>query len=145
MASTSSISIPESARRLFETDEPATIVTINADGTPQVSMVWPELDQGEIVVAADNSYVKIRNLRRNPLVTIMINSRERTPKGLQHHLIVRGRASIEGPGIPDQYEALTTRLARRYFPDGPPPRRGLADGVIVRITPERIRGIGPWA
>jgi hypothetical protein len=56
---------------------------------------------------------------------------------------VHGTARIEEGGGPE----LLQRLAHTYlgadvkFPpmDDPPP------GVVVRITPERLGGVGPWA
>ncbi len=145
MTGTSSIAIPESARRLFEGSETATVITVNPDGTPQASMIWVALEGNDIMFAADTSYQKIRNLRRNPIAVIVVNDDEVTARGLRHHIVVRGRASVTGPGIPDEYEAFISGTVARYFPGHPAPRRGLEDGVIVRITPERIRGIGPWA
>jgi hypothetical protein len=62
--------------------------------------------------------------------------------GLDHYLVVHGRARVEPGGAPE----LLLQLARVYlgpdvkFPpmDDPPP------GFIVRITPERVAGVGPW-
>jgi hypothetical protein len=65
------------------------------------------------------------------------------PPGLREYLVVHGRAAIEEGGAPE----LLQELAHAYlgpdvrFPpmDDPPP------GVRLRITVDRVAGIGPWA
>ena len=43
--------LPDSARRLIESGVLAHMVTLNSDGSPQVSCVWVGLDGDEIVSA----------------------------------------------------------------------------------------------
>ncbi|WP_083731302.1 MULTISPECIES: TIGR03618 family F420-dependent PPOX class oxidoreductase [Protofrankia] len=142
--------LPASARRLFASDREATVVTIDPDGTPQASLVWMALDRGSLVFGVEEHRRKVRNLRRDPRVTVIIHDNERTADGvadgLTQYLTVRGRATLLGPGIPDELTALMDTLARRYlgtdvYPFG---NRGSETGMIVRIAVERIGGVGPW-
>ena len=43
--------LPESARAVLDSDGLAHLVTINPDGSPQVSIVWVGLEGGDIVSA----------------------------------------------------------------------------------------------
>jgi Pyridoxamine 5'-phosphate oxidase len=43
------------------------LVTLNKDGSPQVSIVWVGLDGDEIVCAHLNLYQKLKNIRRDAL------------------------------------------------------------------------------
>ena len=135
--------MPSAARELIESDALAHLVTLNRDGSPQVSCVWVGLEGDKIVSAhLSDKQQKLRNVRRDPRVSLSIEGTEIQPPGLKQHLVVHGQARIEPGGAPE----LLQRLARVYlgpdvkFPamDDPPP------GFVIRITPERIRGVGPW-
>ncbi len=138
------MTIPDSARELLESDALAHVVTINEDGSPQVSCVWVGLDGDEIVAAhLDREQRKLQNLRRDPRVCLTVEGSGANAVGMRDYLIVRGRARLEDGGAAE----LLQRLAHTYvgpnarFPpmDDPPP------GVVSRITVERIGGHGPWA
>jgi PPOX class probable F420-dependent enzyme len=137
------VAIPESARALLTSGRLAHLVTINADGSPQVSIVWVGLDGDEIVLGHLGGGQKMRNLQRDPRVALSVEGTEVQPPGLQQYLVVHGTARITEGGAPQ----LLQELARVYlgpdvrFPpfDDPPP------GRIVHITVERIGGVGPWA
>jgi len=138
------LSLPASARELLESDALAHVVTINEDGSPQVSCVWVGLDGDEIVAAHLNpQQLKLQNLRRDPRVSITLEGSGANAVGMRDYLIIHGRARLEEGGAAQ----LLQLLAHTYvgpdakFPpmDDPPP------GVISRITPERIGGHGPWA
>ena len=135
--------LPDSARELIESGALAHLVTINGDGSPQVTCVWVGLDGDEIVSGHLREQQKVRNVRRDPRVALSLEGTQVHPPGLKEYLVVHGRARIEEGGAP----ALLQRLAHVYlgpevtFPpmDDPPP------GYTMRITVDRIGGIGPWA
>lgn len=116
--------------------------TINADGSPQVSVVWIGLDRDEIVIGHLGSGRKITNIARDPRVVLSLEADGRTDIGLDHYLIVRGTARLVEGGAPE----LLQDLARVYlgpdvkFPpiDNPPP------GRVIRIAVDRVSGVGPW-
>jgi PPOX class probable F420-dependent enzyme len=137
------VELPQEARELLESDALAHLVTLNPDGSPQVSIVWVGLDGDEIVSGHLPLHKKLRNLQRDPRVSLSMESKGVNSIGLREYLVVHGRARIQEGGAPE----LLQRLARVYlgpdvkFPpmDDPPP------GYVMRITPERIGGVGPWA
>jgi PPOX class probable F420-dependent enzyme len=134
--------LPESARRLVESDSLAHLVTHNADGSVQVTCIWVGLDGHEIVSAHLGQQQKLRNVARDPRVTLSIEGTDVQPPGMKHYLVVHGRARLVEGGAPE----LLQRLAHVYlgpevkFPpmDDPPP------GRVMHIAVERIGGIGPW-
>jgi PPOX class probable F420-dependent enzyme len=135
--------IPESARAVLESDALAHLVTLNPDGSPQVSIVWVGLEGDDIVSAHLREQQKLRNVRRDPRVTLSLETGVPNAMGLREYLVVHGRAAIEEGGGPE----LLQRLAHTYLgadvtfppmPDPPP-------GFRLRIAVERIGGIGPWA
>jgi PPOX class probable F420-dependent enzyme len=137
------VRLPDSAFRLFELGSLAHLVTLNPDGSPQVSCVWVGLDGDEIVsghLRADQR--KLRNVARDPRVALSIEGTEIHPPGLKEYLVVHGHARLVEGGAAE----LLQRLAYVYlgpevkFPpmDDPPP------GRVLHIAVDRIGGVGPW-
>jgi PPOX class probable F420-dependent enzyme len=131
------------ARTLIESDRLAHMVTVNLDGSPQVSCIWVGLDGDEIVSGHLPRNQKVKNVERNPQVAISIEGAGLSEVGLREYLVVRGTARVQQGGAAE----LLQRLAHVYlgpdikFPpmDDPPP------GYVIRTTPERLGGVGPWA
>jgi PPOX class probable F420-dependent enzyme len=135
--------LPEAARELIESGALGHLVTLSADGSPQVTCIWVGLDGDELVsghLAATQR--KLQNVRRDPRVTLSFEGTRVHPPGLKEYLVVHGRARIEEGGAPE----LLQRLAHVHlgpdvkFPpmDDPPP------GFTMRVTVERVGGVGPW-
>jgi PPOX class probable F420-dependent enzyme len=129
------------ARALLDSDAVAHMVTVNPDGSPQVTCVWVGLEGDEIVSGHLPRNQKVRNVERDPRVSVSVEGRGMSGP-LRHYLVVRGRARVQEGGAPE----LLQRLAHVYlgpdvkFPpmDGPPP------GYVLRLTPEKVSGVGPW-
>jgi PPOX class probable F420-dependent enzyme len=138
------VPLDDAARALLESDALAHLVTLNPDGTPQVSCVWVGLEDDEIVSAHLNERQrKLQNVRRDPRVVLSVEGTKIQPPGLKEYLVVHGRARVEPGGGPK----LLQRLAHVYL--GPdvvfPPMPDPPPGFILRTTVERVGGIGPWA
>ena len=135
--------IPDSARAVLESDALGHLVTLEADGSPQVTVVWVGLDGDEIVAAHMPENRKVRNIRADGRVALSIETTTRNAYGLMEYLVIYGTARITEGGA----AALLQRLARTYigpdvtFPPGPDPR----PGFITHIRVDRIAGVGPWA
>ncbi len=135
--------LPKSARAVLESAALAHLVTIETDGSPQVSIVWVGIDGDEIVAAHLPEHRKVRNIRRDPRVALSIETSNRNQIGLNEYLVIHGHARITEGGAPE----LLQKLAHTYlgpdvkFPpmDDPPP------GYITHIAVDRIGGVGPWA
>ena len=135
--------IPASVRAVVQSGKLAHFVTLNPDGSPQVSCVWVGLDDDELVLAHLGVWQKVKNVLRDPRVALSIETDQVNEMGMTQYLVVHGRARIEEGGAPE----LLQRLAGVYigpnakFPpmDNPPP------GYVTRITPERFGGVGPWS
>ncbi len=136
------IEVSAQADALLGSDAVAHVWTSNADGTPQVSVVWVLAQGDEIVFGTDAASQKAKNLRRDNRVVLSIEDTERNARGFQRHLLIRGRAHIE-PG-PDP--ALMDRLAMKYtgLARHPLAMRDSPTSVVVRVEIDRISGVGPW-
>ena len=130
------------ARAVIESGRLAHFVTVNADGSPQVTVVWVGLDGDDIVIGKLMVDQKVRNIQRDPRVSLSIEA-EGSSHGMQHYLVVEGRARVTDGGAPE----LLHELAQRYIGPGTefPPMPNPPAGFIIRVTPTRVRGMGPWA
>jgi PPOX class probable F420-dependent enzyme len=136
-------SIPDSARALLASGQLAHLVTINPDGSPQISIVWVGLDGDEIVLAHLGDGQKMRNVQGDPRVALSVEATELQPPGLKQYLVAYGTARLTEGGGPQ----LLQDLAHVYL--GPdvkfPPGDDAPPGRIMHITVDRIAGVGPWA
>jgi PPOX class probable F420-dependent enzyme len=137
--------LDDTARQLIGSD-PATLVTVNRDGSPQISLVWIVLQStadgnDELVTAHLQEHQKIRNIRRDPRVAVTIVSTDRSGPQTPY-LSIKGTALVEEGGAPELLDAIATTI----FGPGtgfPPP--GSPAGYLTHITIEKIGGVGPWA
>jgi PPOX class probable F420-dependent enzyme len=133
------VTFPEEVCKLLDRPLMATICTINPDGTPQPTVVWFERRGDEIALFANEDALKVRNLRNDPRVDVVVIDPDH-PKspGVLPYVRLIGTAEVRPgePGLPD-------RLAIRYGnPDGYPSRLGAY--VNIHITPQRVAGWGPF-
>ncbi|KRD08664.1 oxidoreductase [Mycobacterium sp. Root265] len=133
------------ARELIGAGVDTTLVTLNADGSPQVSLVWVALQStpdGDELVSAhlSDKYQKVRNIRRDPRVTATILGPSQ-PGQQRQYLSVTGTARIVEGGAPELLKELAIALlgSDQYFPPADAP-----DGFLTRIRIESIGGQGPW-
>ena len=134
--------LPQLAREFLASGPLAHVMTVNRDGSPQVSCTWIKVDGDTLVIASLGENQKIRNLRRDPRIALSFQASTKNRMGLTEDLGVHGRATIEAGGAPE----VLQELAYTYigpgvkFPamDNPPP------GYLIRIHVERIGGYGPW-
>jgi PPOX class probable F420-dependent enzyme len=137
------VEIPPEAREVLESDRLAHFVTLNPDGSPQVTCVWVGLEGDEIVSGHLGAWQKVRNIERDPRVALSVEAKGTNELGLQEYLVVHGRARIQEGGAPQ----LLQRLAYTYIGPGVtfPPMPDPPPGFVARITVERLGGVGPWA
>ncbi len=135
------ITLPSTAVELIESGANAHLVTLNADGSPQVSMIWTGVEDGEIVAGHLRFHQKLRNVERDPRVVLSIEGTGANAVGLRDYLVVHGTARVvEGGAKP-----LLTKLAPRFLgPDSGFPPPNAPEGWVLRITPTRLGGSGPW-
>jgi PPOX class probable F420-dependent enzyme len=138
------VPLPDPAKELISTAALGHLVTIGGSGAPQVTCVWVGVEGDDLLTAHLNpSQKKLENVRRDPRVVVSFEGTEIHPPGLREYLVVHGTAAIEEGGAPE----LLQELAHVYlgpevkFPpmDDPPP------GVRLRISVDRVGGVGPWA
>lgn len=134
--------LPDSAREVLSSDAVVHFITLGADGSPHVTCAWAGMEGDEIVIATLFDQRKLANIRRDPRVTLSIQTDKANDLGLKEYLVVYGTARVTEGGAPE----LLQKLAHIYL--GPdvkfPPMPNPPPGFVTRIAAERLGGVGPW-
>jgi PPOX class probable F420-dependent enzyme len=133
----------EAAREFIGEGIDATLVTLNADGSAQATVVWVAVestpDGDELVSAHLAEYQKTRNIRRDPRVAVTIV--KPTPGQQAPYLAITGTARIVEGGAPGLLSKLATVMLgsdEHFPPPNSPP------GLLTRIRIDKVGGMGPW-
>ena len=128
--------IPSGFKDLLEKKAFASLATVNADGTPQVTPVWFDWDGRQIRINTAKGRIKDKNLRSRPAVALAIMD----PDNPYRYLQIRGRiASVTEMGA----DAHIDSLAKKYLgKDRYPYRKADEVRVIFTITPDRVQAMG---
>ena len=113
----------------------AHLATLRPAGTPHVAPVWFLWEQGRAWVMADAGAVKVRNVKRNPAVTLSVA----TPERPLSYVVLEGKAQINT----DELARVVERMCVLY--DGP--EQGVVFAkellgenrmVLLEITVDRV-------
>ena len=133
-----SITLPQSAQKVLEDTAFGHVLTYNADGSPQLTMVWMDLVNGEASFNTAEGRRKVANLRRDPRIVVSVQDRNDP----QAYMLLTGTATL----TPDGADAQVDKLAKRFIGrDTYPFRRPAEQRLMVRIATEKIGGTGPRA
>ncbi len=124
---------PEQMAEFLERPLVAVMVTLRADGSPHAIPVWYEYRNGEFIVFSSDTFVRVKNLRRDNRAAITISTHE------EPYMYV----SAEGPVTitPEDVAETGLSISARYM--GENAQQFLDDvlndhSVVLRLTPERI-------
>lgn len=119
----------EGVRKLFDDPNYATVTSLNADGSPQSTVVWVRTDGDDVLFSTVKGRRKSRNFERDPRTSILVID----PDNPYRYAEVRGTVALED----DPTGALIQELAHKYtgqpWVDQPGTER-----LIVRIRPEKV-------
>lgn len=131
--------IPASHADLVECPPVAALTTLMPDGSPQTSVVWCDFDGECVRVNTMRGFLKERNMRRDPRVTLLCYD----PKVPSRYLEVRGTVAEmteEGAGL--HLDELASKYAGRpirYFGECIPARFAETEiPVLCRIWPTHV-------
>ncbi len=130
------IKLPESVQRILKDKAYGHVITHGAGGTPQVTMVWMDVDGDEVLFNTAEGRVKPANLRRDPRVVVSVQDRNDP----QSYMVFHGKARVTEAGADPHIDTLAKRfLGVDTYPFRRPGERRL----VVRIAVDRIGGYGP--
>lgn len=130
------ITLPESVKKILQDKAYGHVITLNASGKPQATMVWMDVDGDEVLFNTAEGRLKPRNLRRDPRIVISVQDRNDP----QSHMVFHGKATITEAGADEHIDKLAKRFlgAEKY-----PFRRPAEKRLVVRTKVDKIGGYGP--
>ncbi|WP_433280333.1 PPOX class F420-dependent oxidoreductase [Pseudonocardia xinjiangensis] len=126
------ITLSAGVRALIDGPNFATVATLDPDGGPQTSVVWVGLDEGALVFSATEDRRKVRNLRRDPRISVSITD----AADPYRHTQLRGTVTI----TEDPDKTLPKTLSHKYLGEDPPSEGSEVERVIVRLHVEKVAG-----
>jgi len=132
------------ALALIDSAPLAHLVTLNQDGSPQVSIIWLGRDGDDLVSGhVDPGQLKMRNMARDPRVTLSMESPTANQYGFREYLVVHAQVKLTDGGAAE----LLHTLAQTYIGPGtefplmpdPPP------GQVAHYRITKITGMGDWS
>ncbi len=124
--------ITEPMSKLFEGKNFAYLSTLMKDGTPQVTPIWVDIEDGNIIVNTAEGRLKQKNISRDPRIAICVVDQNNP----YHMVTVRGRVVEQTSEGADEH---VDKLAKKYLVvDKYPLRSPDEKRIIVRIKPERL-------
>ncbi|GIF20589.1 PPOX class probable F420-dependent enzyme [Actinoplanes tereljensis] len=124
------VALGDGVRELVDGPEFAVLSTSEPDGSAQLSVMWVGRDGDELLMATKGARRKVRNIRRDPRVTVLLYDRGRPTRYAE----IRGTARVTD----EDARALVDRLARSYTGADHLVDDQESDRVVLRITAERV-------
>jgi PPOX class probable F420-dependent enzyme len=132
MAQRTAARIEGRARELIEAPNFVTLATEREDGSPHLTVIWGDLEDGRIAVNSAEGRRWPENLRRNPEVALVVPDKDNP----YEYVSVRGRV------VEDTHEGADEhidKLAKKYLgKDEYPFRRPGEERVKFVIEPESV-------
>jgi PPOX class probable F420-dependent enzyme len=101
------VDLPDTLLGLLRRPSPCFLATLMPDGSPQLTQTWVDTDGRHVLVNSVEGHQKVRNVRRDPRVTVNVAD----PDDPSRYVIVRGRVvDITAEGATEHIE----QLAQRY-------------------------------
>jgi PPOX class probable F420-dependent enzyme len=128
------VPLPDAVLDLLQGASPCVITTLLPDGAPHATEVWVDVDGDQVLVNSVDTHQKVRNVRRDPRVALVVID----PEDTSRHAALRGTvAEVTTEGARDHIE----KLAQRYT-GGPYPWWGGREQirVLLRIDVEKVGG-----
>ena len=130
------IKLPQSVKKLLQDKAYGHVVTFDAQGKPQITMVWMDVDGDEVTFNTAEGRRKPQNLGRNPRIVVSVQDRNEP----QLYAVFHGTARITEAGADEHID----KLAKRFLGvDTYPFRQPGEKRLTVRISVDRIGGFGP--
>ena len=123
-------------RTLLEKKTFGHVITLNRDGSPQVTLVWVDVHNGKASFNTNRGRAKNRNLSRNPKVCLSVQD----PDNPGQYAVLTGTATISEDGAIDHINHISRKYTGHDYANFQPGEVR----VSVDIDLDQVRGAGPW-
>lgn len=123
-------------RALLDKNAFGHVITMNRDGSPQVTLVWVTVHDGKPSFNTNSTRQKGRNLARDQRIMMSVQN----PDDLREYALIEGTAIVSTDGARDQ----VLQLAEKYTGNAQYNFQPDEQRIIVDIDISRVTGRGPW-
>jgi PPOX class probable F420-dependent enzyme len=112
------------------------IATLMKGGSPQVTQTWVDTDGEHVIINSVQGYVKLKNIKRDPRVAVVISA----PDNPTRYFQIRGRViNVTTEGGAEHIEKISQKYTGKPYSwyGGREQVR-----VIITIEPEKITSMG---
>lgn len=132
------VELSDALKKLVDTTNVyATLATLGRTGDSHLTVIWIDRDGDDLLYSTTVARQQYKNVVRDPRVTIMILA----PDNPFSYAEIRGTATV----APDPAREFPDRLSLKYtgkpYAEFNPASAKDADRVIVRVTPDKVRGL----
>lgn len=113
----------------------ARLGTINEDGTIHIAPIYFKYEKGEFILGTQNVSCRVRNIKRNPKVTLLIDD----PTPPYKAVLVYGQAELEYDNVVQKRTAIFEQFDTKA--EAIQTAEGICNkwpSVVIRIKPDRI-------
>jgi PPOX class probable F420-dependent enzyme len=121
------------AAELLDAKNFAHVSTINPDGSPLSVIAWFDTDDGFVQLNSEEGRQWVRNLHRDPRVSVLVQNSENPYEWVQF----RGTVEATHEGAHEHIDALANKYTGEDFSHEPGEQR-----VKFRLAPEKISSYG---
>lgn len=126
------MTLTETQARLLLAPNLGVVATLRRDGSPHLTPVWVDWDDGKVRFVIRTGQAKERHLRRDDRVALAVVNADDP----YEYVSISGRVSLSESGA----DALVAKLARKYLGVPEYPLRGPGVRVIAVLDPVRVFG-----
>lgn len=131
---------PDEITEFLSSRRTMTLATVGADGQPHLVAMWYGLIDGDVVFSSYRNTQKVKNLERNPRVTVLVEEGETYPelRGVQ----IAGRAELVDD--PETVSAIGQSIGARYTAKTPAPdarttaAASAAKRIGIRVKADKV-------
>lgn len=130
------IALPEALKKILSGHAYGHVMTYNPSGTPQLTMVWMDVEGDQPTFNTALGRIKPRNLENDSRIVVSVQD----PENPQAYACFYGTANVSEEGADAQIDDLAGRFLGL---DNYPFRQEGETRVMVRIAVDKIGGVGP--
>ena len=126
--------LTDAQREFLKAKNFAHLATLNADGSPQVTPVWIDVDGDFVLFNTEKKRLKTRNLERDGRVALCVSSAS------DPYTYMEVRGTVVGSTEEGAFEHID-QLAKKYMGVDKYPLNQEGDArVIFKISPDKVSG-----
>ncbi|MBW1599099.1 PPOX class F420-dependent oxidoreductase [Streptomyces sp. JJ38] len=135
------VALSDNLKQLLDSQVFVVVATVQPDGSPQLSPVWVKRDGDDVLFSTTIGRRKEKNMRRDPRVSVVAQPADAP----YTYAEIRGTATMTTEGGQELIDELSTKYVGKTYREFNPASAQEPERVVVRITPERVVGMGDLA